>query len=52
MVLRDYDSIFDSDGRWTMELLTSTPFGLDRLAYVSFDVNLTLRLNGSFTTYE
>lgn len=52
LVLRDYDNVFDADGRWTMELLTSTPFGIDRLAYVSFDVNLTLRLNGSFTTLE
>lgn len=36
--LIDYDSLFDSDGLWTMELLTRTPFGTDRLAHVSFTV--------------
>ena len=29
--LTNYDSIFDSDGRWTMELITVTPFGIERL---------------------
>jgi hypothetical protein len=52
LVLRDYDTVFNEDGQWTMELLTSTPFGIDRLAYVSFSVNLTLKLNGSFSTLE
>lgn len=47
-----YDSVFDSDGRWTMELITVTPFGAERLAHVSFDVNRTLKVNGAFTTIE
>jgi hypothetical protein len=34
--LSGYESVFDSDGLWTMELLTQTPFGTDRLASVSF----------------
>ncbi len=34
----DYGSLLDSDGVWTLELLTQTPFGTDRLAYVSFNV--------------
>jgi len=50
--LTNYDSIFDSDGRWTMELLTSTPFGIDRLSYVSFDLDRTIEMNGTFTTIE
>lgn len=50
--VRDYGNIFDKDGTWTMELLTETPFGIDRLAYVTFDVKLTLRVNGMVTTYE
>ena len=37
-VAASYGSIFDSDGVWTMELLTQTPFGTDRLAQVSFIV--------------
>lgn len=50
--LTNYDSVFTSDGRWTMELLTKTPFGTDRLAYISFDLDRTIEMNGSFTTIE
>jgi len=50
--LMNYDDIFDGDGRWTMEVLTQTPFGIDRLAYVSFDLDRTIQVNGSFTTIE
>jgi hypothetical protein len=54
MVLEDYDSVFDAggDGQWTMELLTSTPFGIDRLAYVTFNLDRTIQFNGSVTTQE
>lgn len=52
LLLQNYSSVFDADGRWTMELLTVTPFGIDRLAYVSFDLDRTLRLNGTVTTQE
>lgn len=37
----NYGPNFDSDGVWTMELLTQTPFGTDRLAQVSFIVQRT-----------
>lgn len=40
LTVASYDSLFDSDGVWTMELLTKTPFGTDRLAYVSFNVQI------------
>lgn len=50
--LTNYDSVFDSDGRWTMELLTVTPFGIDRLAYVTFELDRTIEMNASFTTIE
>lgn len=52
ITLTDYDSVFDSDGRWTMEVVTVTPFGTDRLDHVTFDVNRTIKMNGSFTTIE
>ena len=52
LVVNNYDSVFDADGRWTMELLTVTPFGTDRLAYVSFDLDRTIEMNGTFTTIE
>ncbi len=47
-----YDNFFDSDGRWTIELLTVTPFGIDRLAVVSFDLDRYIYVNGSVTTIE
>ncbi|WP_035604374.1 hypothetical protein [Haloferula sp. BvORR071] len=52
--LSGYDSVFDSegDGLWTMELLTATPFGIDRLAYVSFTLDRTIEMNASVTTQE
>jgi hypothetical protein len=52
LVLEDWDAVIDTDGQWTMELLTSTPFGVDRLAYVTFDVDRTIEMNGTFTTIE
>ena len=57
--LTAYDSVFDSDGRWTMELITVTPFGTERMrtpgdqiAYVTFDLDRNMEVNGSFTTIE
>lgn len=50
LVLNDYGDVFDSDGRWTMELLTVTPFGTDRLSYVTFNLDRTMKVNGSFVT--
>lgn len=52
LTIEDYDSIFDSDGRWTMEVLTVTPFGIDRLHHISFDVDRTIEVNGNFVTIE
>jgi hypothetical protein len=45
--LSDYDQVFDSDGLWTMEILTKTPFGTERLACVSFTIQgLGMTLEG------
>jgi hypothetical protein len=52
LVFDDYDEVFDEDGRWTMELLTVTPFGTDRLDYVTFDLDRTMKVNGTFVTIE
>jgi hypothetical protein len=50
----DYSEVFDEggDGRWTMELVTDTPFGVERLSYVTFDLDRTIKVNGTFTTIE
>lgn len=50
--INNWDQAFSDDGRWTVEVLTKTPFGIDRLAYVWFDLNRTLHVNGSVTTIE
>jgi hypothetical protein len=52
LLLEDYDSVFDGDGLWTMELLTETPFGIDRLAHVTFEIDRTIKVNGTLTTLE
>jgi len=48
----EFDRMFTSDGRWTVEILTVSPWDTIRLDYVSFDVNRTIETNGSFTTIE
>lgn len=52
LTVKDWDAVVDSDGVWTLEILTATPFGVDRLAHVSFNVDRTIEVNGSFTTIE
>lgn len=48
----EFDRMFDSDGRWTMEVLTVSPFDTIRLHYVTFTVDRTMEVNGSFTTID
>lgn len=52
LTLDGWDNVLTADGVWTMELLTSTPFGIDRLAHVTFSVDRTISVNGSVTTIE
>jgi hypothetical protein len=52
LVLDGYDSVFDADGRWTMELLTVTPFGIDRLSHVTFEIDRTIKVNGMLSTID
>lgn len=50
--LSDWDRMIDSDGVWTIELLTATPFGIDLLDHVTFNVDRTIKVNGTVTTIE
>ena len=52
LTISEYDGVLGDDGQWTMELVTSTPFGLDRLAYVTFSLDRTLQMNGTVTTVD
>jgi hypothetical protein len=42
LTLTGYEAVFPTDGVYTMEALTKTPFGTDRLTYVTFTVARTL----------
>jgi hypothetical protein len=48
----NFGTVFDEDGQWTIELLTETPFGLERLHYVTFMLDRTIQMNGSVTTID
>jgi hypothetical protein len=40
----DYDTLFPDDGVYTIELLTQTPFGIDRLDHVTVNVDRKLEV--------
>lgn len=46
LTVSNYGNLFDSDGAYVIELLTSTPFGTDVLDSIPFEVNRTLKVNG------
>ena len=46
LTVADYDSALPEDGTYTIELLTETPFGTERLDYVTFTVDRKLTVNG------
>lgn len=48
----DFDRMFTSDGRYTLEVLTVSPFDTIRLDYVSFDIDRTIEVNSTVTTVE
>ena len=48
----NWDAVFGEDGTWTIEVLTSTPFGIDRLDKVTFTLDQNLKVNGTVTTME
>lgn len=52
LVLDDWDSPIDESGQWTMEVLTKTPFGTDRLDSVTFTIHRDIEVNANVTTVE
>ena len=52
LVINDYSDALGEDGLWTIELLTQTPFGIDRLAYVTFNLDRTMKVRGALSTSE
>lgn len=45
LTVKDYGNLFDSEGAYRIELLTKTPFGIDRLQSVNFQVDRTIHIN-------
>lgn len=52
LTVSDYGNLFDSDGAYVIELLTTTPFGTDLLDSTAFAVNRTLRVNAMIVDGE
>jgi hypothetical protein len=50
--LKDWDASIATDGVWTMEVITVTPFGTDRLSHVSFTVDRAIKVNGAVTSAD
>jgi len=48
----NWDIRIDQDGQWTMELICVTPFGVERLDHVTFEINRSIEVQGSVTTSE
>lgn len=46
LVFRDLDRLLTEEGQWTIEVLTRTPFGTERLAWRSLVVGRTLEVRG------
>jgi hypothetical protein len=52
LTIEKWDTILTANGVWTIELLTSTPFGIDRLDWVTFNVDRTISVRTSSTGAE
>ncbi|MCH7225409.1 hypothetical protein [Haloferula sp. A504] len=48
----NYGSFITEDGQWTVEVVTESVFGTERLAYVTFEVDRTLEVNSMISTSE
>ncbi len=45
-------SVVQQDGQWTFEILTETPFGIERLYHTHFTLESVLRVEGVIVTSE
>jgi hypothetical protein len=52
LTLADWDSVIPDSGVWTLEVVTKTPFGLDRLAHVTFRLDRDIEINASVNDLE
>jgi hypothetical protein len=52
LTVSDYDTVLPEDGTYTLELLTETPFGIDRLHHVTFVVDRKLEIRAQLNSSE
>lgn len=52
LTVSDYDTALTDDGTYTMELLTETPFGIDRLHYLTFVVDRKLEIRAQLGGFD
>jgi hypothetical protein len=50
--INTWQSFVDQHGLWTMELITETPFGVERLAWLNFTADFTVVVNGQVFSSE
>lgn len=50
--IKNWDAVIPSDGTWTLEVITVTPFGAERLGFLSFSVDRAIKVNGSVTSAD
>lgn len=51
-VIDSLGQVVNSPGEWTIEALTQTPFGLERLNHISFNYDNTIEVNGNVISSE
>ncbi|BCU78506.1 hypothetical protein [Luteolibacter sp. LG18] len=51
LTLTNWDSVFKTDGVYTLELLTKTVFGTERLSYMTITVDRTLNVQATMVDY-
>ena len=47
-----YGSFLTEDGQWTVEVITESVFGKERLSYLTFEVDRILEVNSMISTSE
>lgn len=50
--LKNWDASIANDGLWTLEVITETPFGTERLGYMTFKVDRAIKVNGAVTSAD
>lgn len=50
--VKNWESLVPTDGEWTLEVITITPFGADRLSHTTFTADRTIEVRGSVTSLE